>query len=115
MFYLLRKNETFTEEMSMFYLAQILLGLEELHNKNIIYRDLKPENILLDQKGNVKLADFGLSKVCVSKKSIAYSLCGTAEYVAPEIIQGKGYNQSADWFSFGSLAYDMLTGHPPFY
>jgi len=70
---------------------------------------------LLDAQGHIKLTDFGLSKVCVSDRQVTYSVCGTPEYIAPEVIRGKGYTQTADWFSFGSLLYDMLTGRPPFY
>lgn len=112
---MLRRNKKFPESVAKFYAAEILLALEYLHSRNIIYRDLKPENILLDKEGHIKLADFGLSKVCYSKNQMAYSMCGTPEYIAPEIIQGRGYTNSADWFSFGSLLYDMLTGKPPFY
>lgn len=65
--------------------------MEYLHSRNIIYRDLKPENILLDREGHIKLADFGLSKVIVDKDELAYSMCGTPEYIAPEIILQKGY------------------------
>lgn len=119
---MLRRNKKFPEEVAKFYAAEILLALEYLHSRNIIYRDLKPENILLDQSGHIKLTDFGLSKVCNSGRQVTYSICGTPEYVAPEVMLGKGYSQTADWFSFvtkfltqGSLLYDMLTGKPPFY
>lgn len=83
LFYLLRKNKKLPEEVAKFYAAEILLALEYLHSRNIIYRDLKPENILLDKDGHIKLADFGLSKVCLSKNQMVYSMCGTPEYIAP--------------------------------
>jgi serine/threonine protein kinase len=102
LFYLLRRNKKFPEDVAKFYAAEILLALEYLHSRNIIYRDLKPENVLLDQDGHIKLTDFGLSKVCFSEKQVTFSICGTPEYIAPEIIQGKGYTQTADWFSFVS-------------
>lgn len=86
--------------MAKFYASEILLAIEYLHARNIIYRDLKPENILLDQHGHIKITDFGLSKVCNSDKQVTYSICGTPEYVAPEVMLGKGYSQTADWFSF---------------
>lgn len=104
----------FDERLAKFYAAEILLALEYLHSKSIIYRDLKPENILLDAEGHVKISDFGLSKIMYSTNQKTYSLCGTPEYIAPEVILRKGYTQAADWFSFGSLIYDMLTGRPPF-
>ena len=75
---------------------------------------MKPENILLDRSGHVKLTDFGLSKILYSLNQKTYSLCGTVEYMAPEVIIGGGYTQAADWFSYASLLYDMLTGKPPF-
>lgn len=107
--------------MTRFYAAEILLALEYLHSKSIIYRDLKPENILLDTDGHIKITDFGLSKMMYSSNQKTYSLCGTPEYIAPEVIIGGGYTQAADWFSYvsyiaikGSLVFDMLTGRPPF-
>lgn len=70
---------------------------------------------MLDKDGHIKITDFGLSKVCHNGTQMTYSMCGTPEYIAPEVIVGKGYTQTADWFSFGSVLYDMLTGKPPFY
>lgn len=86
--------------MVKFYAAEILLALDYLHRSNIIYRDLKPENVLLDSKGHIKITDFGLSKILYSNAQKTYSFCGTPEYLAPEIISGKGYSKAADWFSF---------------
>lgn len=99
----------------MFYGSQILLALRYLHINEITYRDLKPENLLLDKKGNIKLADFGFAKIL--KKDKTYTLCGTPEYLAPEIIKGekKGYGKSVDWWALGILFYEMLVGYPPFY
>ena len=76
---------------------------------------MKPENLLLDSKGHVKLADFGFAKIL--KKDKTYTLCGTPEYLAPEIIKGekKGYGKSVDWWALGILFYEMLVGYPPFY
>lgn len=77
LFYLLRKMRKFTEEVARFYAAEILLALEYLHDRSIIYRDLKPENILLDENGHIKITDFGLSKVLYTSNQLAYSICGT--------------------------------------
>ncbi|EGR29645.1 protein kinase domain protein [Ichthyophthirius multifiliis] len=115
LFYHLKKHGKFTERTTKFYAAQIALGLEHLHSNNIIYRDLKSENVLLDQNGNVKLADFGLSKTDVTDQMPGYSICGTPEYLAPEIILKQGHNKAVDWWSYGALVYEMLTGTPPFY
>lgn len=99
----------FDEEIARFYAAEILLALEYLHDKSIIYRDLKPENILLDNDGHIRITDFGLSKVLYSTNQLTYSLCGTPEYIAPEIIMGGGYTQAVDWFSFVSQL--LCRGH----
>ncbi|KAG0173378.1 serine/threonine protein kinase psk1 [Apophysomyces sp. BC1034] len=102
----------FSESMATFYAAQLVLALEHLHSLGIVYRDLKPENCLLDAQGNVVLTDFGLSKVPVDGKT--NTICGTAEYMAPEILMGLDYDNTVDWWSLGILIYDMLTGSPPF-
>lgn len=97
----LSKEVMFTEEDVKFYLAELALALNHLHNIGIIYRDLKPENILLDQDGHIALTDFGLSKHPLDGKT--YSFCGTVEYMAPEVVNRKGHHFSADWWSFGVL------------
>ena len=84
---------------------------EYLHSKNIIYRDLKPENILIDRQGYLKLTDFGFAKICEGR---TYTLCGTPEYLAPEILLNKGHGKPVDWWTFGVLLYEMLAGIDPF-
>ena len=84
---------------------------EYLHSKDIIYRDLKPENILIDTKGYLKLTDFGFAKICTGR---TYTLCGTPEYLAPEILLNKGHGKPVDWWTFGVLLYEMIAGIDPF-
>jgi len=102
------------EDTASFYLAEICLAIEHLHSNGIIYRDLKPENILLDCEGHVKLTDFGLSKESIHIGSVTHTICGTVDYMAPEILTQSGHGKDADWWSFGALMFDMLTGKPPF-
>ncbi|KAL8570504.1 Ribosomal protein S6 kinase alpha-3 [Nucella lapillus] len=110
----LSKEVMFTEEDVKFYLAELALALDHLHGLGIIYRDLKPENILLDTEGHIKLTDFGLSKESIFDEKKTYSFCGTVEYMAPEVVNRKGHSTAADWWSYGVLMFEMLTGALPF-
>lgn len=111
----LAQERMFTEPVASFYMAEMVLALEHLHrNLGVIYRDLKPENCLLDTDGHLLLTDFGLSKVAVDENDKCNSMLGTVEYMAPEVILGQKYGMAVDWWSFGALGFDLLTGAPPF-
>ena len=112
LFTLLRTNNTFPLEQAKFYIAHIITIFKYLYSKNIIYRDLKPENILINKNGYLKLTDFGFAKYLDNDKT--YTLWGTPEYLAPEIILNKGHGKPVDWWTMGILLFEMLVGIDPF-
>ena len=109
-----KKNTVFPEEKAKFYVMELVIALDFLHKNNMVYRDLKPENILLDSQGHIKLTDFGLSKIFENENDKAFTVCGTPQYLAPEILLKKGYDKSVDWWSLGCVLYEMLYCRLPF-
>jgi p70 ribosomal S6 kinase len=110
LFTYLANERMFSEPVTVFYTAELLLALEHLHGIGIIYRDLKPENVLLNVDGHVVLTDFGLSKSALD----AQTVCGTPEFMAPEVMLEQTYDKTVDFWSLGIMIFDMLTGSPPF-
>jgi len=112
LFSLLRDRSAFDEQTSAFYAACVVEAFGHMHSKHIIYRDLKPENLLLSSNGYLKITDFGFAKF-VSDRT--WTLCGTPDYLAPEVVSGIGHNKAVDWWTLGILIYEMVSSYPPFY
>lgn len=110
LFNYIRAEGQFSNETTKLVAAEIILALQYLHNQDIIYRDIKPENLLVDHHGHLKLTDFGFAKHIDDRTN---SMCGTLDYMAPEILMAKGHGKAADWWSLGILIYEMLSGCPP--
>ena len=116
LFWHLQKEGRFHEERAKFYIAELILALQHLHQHDIVYRDLKPENILLDATGHIALCDFGLSKANLTKDDTTNTFCGTTEYLAPEVLLDEaGYTKMVDFWSLGVLVFEMCCGWSPFY
>eukprot|EP00798_Chlamydomonas_sp_ICE-L_P007832 gene7832-1031_t len=111
--YLQTRRTVLDEPHARFYAASVILGLGYLHERGCVYRDLKPENLLIDLDGYVKVTDFGFVKA-IARGGRTHTVCGTPEYLAPEIIQNKGHNQSADWWALGVLIFELCNGYTPF-
>jgi protein-serine/threonine kinase len=116
LFWHLQKEGRFDEKRAKFYIAELILAIQHLHEADIVYRDLKPENILLDANGHIALCDFGLSKANLTKNDTTNTFCGTTEYLAPEVLLDEsGYTKMVDFWSLGVLVFEMCCGWSPFY
>jgi len=100
-----------SEKHDMYYIGGVILAFAHMHQRKIIYRDLKPENVILNEAGQLKMTDFGLSKMVVGK---TYTTCGTPDYFAPEMVASKGYTSAVDWWMVGIMAYELMVGNTPF-
>lgn len=109
----LRRRGLILEREVQFYLGEMILAMEFLHQQGIIHRDLKPENVLLRADGHICITDFGLAKE-IGDGQATRTLCGTSEYMAPEMLTRTGYGKAVDWWALGALCYEMLVGKPPF-
>mgnify|MGYP004445108383 CR=1 FL=1 len=103
------------EDEAKFYIAELIIAIEYLHKKDIIYRDLKPENILIDDEGHVKLTDFGLAKENVTTNIPSKTFCGSPQYLSPEMLSMEGTTKASDIYGLGTILYELISGNPPFY
>ena len=101
--------------MAKFYISELILAIEHVHSKDVVYRDLKPENILISEDGHIKIADFGLAKDNVGNSDATKSFCGSPAYLSPEMLNHTGAGKPADIYGMGCVLYEMLSGDPPFY
>jgi serine/threonine protein kinase len=115
LFFHIVKMKRLQENVAKFYIAEIILAIEHLHDNDILYRDLKPENVLIDYDGHIKLTDFGLSAMGFTKHSKSDIFCGSPEYMTPEMILKDDYTRMIDYYAIGALLYEMIGGIPPFY
>ena len=111
---IVKSQKRLQEPMVKFYAAQMVLALGYLHSKDIVHRDLKLENVLIDQDGYIQIIDFGLARM-LGKSQAAFTMCGTPEYLAPEIINDAGYDKGVDWWALGVMIYEMVIGVTPFF
>jgi len=96
-------------------MGELVLAVEYLHSKDVVYRDMKPENILIDSKGHVKLADFGLSKEGVGDTDKTKSFCGSPAYLSPDMLSQKGAGKPSDVYGMGAVFFEMVSGESPYY
>ena len=111
----LQREHQISESRAKIYICEVLLALEALHSRDIIYRDLKPDNVVIDGEGHALLTDFGLSKEGMADNMLARSFCGSVAYLTPEVLQRKGHTKMVDFYLLGVLLYELLVGTPPFY
>ena len=115
LFFHLSHRKNFLEEEARLIIAEVILAIEYLHKNDIVYRDLKPENVLVDFNGHIKLTDFGLCKKNFRKDDLSTSLCGSPEYICPEMLNSGTHSRTLDFYQIGALLYELLTGLPPNY
>jgi len=115
LFFYLKFFKCFSEEVTKFIIIQVYFALDCLHSKNVIYRDLKPENIIVDDDGYIRLIDLGIAKQISDENSKVFEICGTNEFIPPEVIENHNYSYNFDWWGFGILTYELLMGKVIFY